>query len=439
MKVSKLKFGRAVKSLLTASLFTVSTMSFAAAPPGGWNNGWRVVYADNFDTLDIGENKRWKFRGNAAPHFRPDNVSVQNGVLTIRNVMHGAVNTGGWIESNETFGNNADFDKYGYYEARLRITGDPKGKIWPTWWIWGGNSQGETTEIDIMELSGTSPFGLPTSSHHYRGKTPIGPKSSSDTYEDWRAHERNPFDGKFHDWGVLWTPDEISYYFDGKKYYTSNQPQDAAAETRPLRLIFSSSPHVRDGINGASNPSQADNPQKDPKLLPQIGETGLPSLQIEYVRVFQGGTAEPQPFVTLTKSNAPNYSIDGGNFAQLNTQAKLWFDNPNQKNQQWVEIDRGNGFFSYRKRFTSLCLDGGHQGARGQAVNLFYCGTDNKNQQWEKISLGGDKYRLRKNIPWADFYLDGGNGGAPGQGMKLWDATHPNQEWTIVSRPANGG
>jgi len=58
-----------------------------------------------------------------------------------------------------------------------------------------------------------------------------------------------------------------------------------------------------------------------------------------------------------------NHSIDGNGGAQSGQQIYLWGTNLGNVNQQWEEIDAGNGFVSFRKKNTGLCIDGGNGGA----------------------------------------------------------------------------
>ena len=135
------------------------------------------------------------------------------------------------------------------------------------------------------------------------------------------------------------------------------------------------------------------------------------------------------PIVTMRK-NAGAYAIDGDNGGANHQNVYQWSFNPATPNQQWEEINKGNGYYAYKKRNTNFCLDGGAGGAKGQNVFLYTCGANNQNQQWKKVSVGGGKYRLEKrNAP--GFSIDGGNGGANGQNLYLWTSsnTNVNQQW----------
>ncbi|SHI86453.1 G8 domain-containing protein [Aquimarina spongiae] len=135
---------------------------------------------------------------------------------------------------------------------------------------------------------------------------------------------------------------------------------------------------------------------------------------------------EGNPIVHLRKRNATNYALDGGVGGAPNQNVNLWQANPNNVNQQWVEIDRGNGFYSYQKVNTNYCMDAGDSGARNQDVKLWDCETNNYNQQWRKVRIADNIYRLEKRNA-NGFSIDGNNGGANDQQTYLWDSSDANQ------------
>ncbi len=138
-----------------------------------------------------------------------------------------------------------------------------------------------------------------------------------------------------------------------------------------------------------------------------------------------------QTTFNIQKRNT-NHSIDGNHGAVVGTQVYLWQTNNNNVNQQWIEIDRGNGFFSYQKMNTNVCLDGGNGGSRAQPVILFDCRSTNRNQHWKKISTSGGTFRLQKrNAP--GFSIDGNRGAGNRQAIYLWNSqnNNVNQQWNF--------
>lgn len=134
-------------------------------------------------------------------------------------------------------------------------------------------------------------------------------------------------------------------------------------------------------------------------------------------------------FVSMQKQNSSSFAIDGNKNGENAQDVYLWSFSPTNPNQHWEEIDRGDGYVSYKKRNTNFCLDGGSGGSDSQNVVLWACDVNDENQHWRKVDLGG-KYRLEKrNAP--DYSIDGGNGGANGQSIFLWRSSNvnANQQW----------
>ncbi len=149
-------------------------------------------------------------------------------------------------------------------------------------------------------------------------------------------------------------------------------------------------------------------------------------------------TSNAATFV-MEKRNT-NFSIDGNNGAIQSQQVYLWNTNTNNVNQNWVQLDRGNGFYSYRKQNTNMCLDGGNGGARRQPVILWPCNSSNQNQHWKKIKVfnGTEIYRMEKrNAP--GFSIDGNVGAGRRQAIYLWDSNsnNINQQWDFIRTDTN--
>lgn len=265
-----------IKKLLTVYTILLAVVAIQAQPPG---SGWgEPVFSDEFSDEEL-NTTRWRYN-TSTTEFSKDNVVLQDGIMSIHNIYtEDEVATGGWVMSNQAgfVGNN----KYGYYEARIRINAPANGQIWPTWWIWGGNWRDggpapSTTEFDLMEYSGWAAKysdNYATSSHHYKGKEEINGTNHATTSTESNK-TRNAFE--WHTWALLWTPTEVSFWYDGVKYFTSPEPGDAAKEDIEMNLIFSCSPHI------GTNPVEANKP---------VPGVELPSYEIDWVRVWQGGDA----------------------------------------------------------------------------------------------------------------------------------------------------
>ena len=138
--------------------------------------------------------------------------------------------------------------------------------------------------------------------------------------------------------------------------------------------------------------------------------------------------------VVIMEKRGTSFSIDGNNGARNSEQVYLWNTNTDNVNQQWIEVDRGNGYYSYQKISTAVCIDGGNGGGNGQEVILLTCDSSDQNQQWRKVSLTNGSFRLEKrNAP--NYSIDGNNGATQRQGLYLWNSSdnNVNQQWTFLA------
>lgn len=140
--------------------------------------------------------------------------------------------------------------------------------------------------------------------------------------------------------------------------------------------------------------------------------------------------AADYPVVQMTKRNADNYAIDGNNGAENAQDVYLYSEDADNVNQQWYEVDRGDGYYSYQKVDTDYCLDGDNSGENAQNVYLWSCQESNYNQQWLKVDMGNGYYRMEKRNA-SGYSIDGNNGGENAQSIYLWESsdTNENQQW----------
>ena len=139
-----------------------------------------------------------------------------------------------------------------------------------------------------------------------------------------------------------------------------------------------------------------------------------------------------QNIVHIKKRNAQNFAVDGDNGAANAQSVYLWNENKNNRNQQWIEINRGGGYYSYQKQGTNHCLDGGAGGANRQDVYLWDCRDGNQNQHWLKQSTDSGFVKLIKRNA-QGFALDGGTGGADAQNVRMYNSSSDshNLQWSI--------
>lgn len=94
---------------------------------------------------------------------------------------------------------------YGYFEVRMRM---PRGPgLWPAFWLMReGPAYGE---IDVVETLGEDP-GLAYQTVHH------GPDWDARKVDQARTRLPAGSEGVFHDYGVDWRPDALTFYVDGQ-------------------------------------------------------------------------------------------------------------------------------------------------------------------------------------------------------------------------------
>jgi len=197
-----------------------------------------LVWEDNFDVDGAPDASKWAFEigdgtaqgipgwGNNELQYytdRPENVSVENGVLKItarQESFEGSGYTSARLITKGLFQ-----QKYGRFEARVKL---PTGQgLWPAFWLLGDDSNGDVWpqigEIDVMEYLGDEPTQIFGTIH---GPQYSGGESISKEF----VLEADRFDTGFHIFGIEWTPDFINFYVDDKLYQTL-KPSDVEEET----------------------------------------------------------------------------------------------------------------------------------------------------------------------------------------------------------------
>ena len=136
----------------------------------------------------------------------------------------------------------------------------------------------------------------------------------------------------------------------------------------------------------------------------------------------------------VMEKNGTGFALDGNRGAQEGQQLYLWNTNTKNVNQHWVQINQGDGFYSFKKYNTNLCWDGGNSGSKRQPITLEECDSDNYDQHFSKIKLvsGTEQYRLKKRG--VSYSVDGNRGGTNGQFVYLWNSqdSNVNQQWNFI-------
>ncbi|MDP9053036.1 MAG: glycoside hydrolase family 16 protein [Acidobacteriota bacterium] len=203
----------------------VASQRFVPPPQAA---GYKLAFHDEFDSLDLSPGTAGEHTWYANvwfDHRRPpaENIRVENSQLGLTwKKDQGSDNTS--IETASPDGQHVKAWRYGYFEARARwprVNG-----AWPAIWmldsegvrgenIFGGHK--DSGELDIFEGQGDRPGTFFGTIHHWVDNKRI--ESNSDGRNIYLLHPGADF-GQFHNYGVLWEPGKVTWYFDDRPLHS---------------------------------------------------------------------------------------------------------------------------------------------------------------------------------------------------------------------------
>lgn len=210
----------------------------ATAAPAGTN--WALSFADEFSgsTLNTAAWHRCQWwatttctieSNHELELYRPDNVSVANGMLKLQARAESTVGwngktynyTSGMVSTGGRAGETAPgfVFRYGYVEARVKVPGGQG--MWPALWLLPA-SHTWPPEIDVMEILGNQPA---LTHMHYHYLRPDG--TAADAGTTWLGPD---FSAGWHTFAVDWEPNALIWYVDGIERARYSDPATITAE-----------------------------------------------------------------------------------------------------------------------------------------------------------------------------------------------------------------
>ncbi len=176
----------------------------APTPPPGYQLGW----ADEFDGNALNP-EQWIYRTGERYWSTqlPDNVAVHDGYLWLAGKKEKSGKsdyTAGGVISKRVF-------RYGYYEARFKVP--PKAGWHTSFWMMhhaAANATarpGSRQEIDVCENDSVTPKLYGANLHEW------APQHFGRGHRNVRTPD---LAADFHVWGCEFTPEKVTYYFDGR-------------------------------------------------------------------------------------------------------------------------------------------------------------------------------------------------------------------------------
>ena len=243
-------------------------------------------FSDEFDKSKLDEKKWWDFNpawhGRKPSHFARSNVKVKKGLLRLsaKNLDPKKVSiqdkARGYDKFSTAIIKSKQKSHYGYYEARAKSM---KAAVCNAFWLYDPLEEsvkyreGEySEEIDIFEVFGKANKKENQRAYYaavHRYQTPyveslVNKRKYKLENRYTRLEVEYDFHEDFHIYGLLWTPDELVWYLDGKEVFRRKND----FFRRPLHIIFDA--EIMETWDGLPNPDD------------------LPStFQVDYLRVWR--------------------------------------------------------------------------------------------------------------------------------------------------------
>jgi hypothetical protein len=204
---------------VTRSELIAASVAGSNITPPPQATGYTLMFSDDFNSLNLSPNGvgsfNWydpgMFWESPAPY---SNISTSNSALSLL-WKNGQGTSDTSLATAAKDGSSYHAWRYGYFEARMRwdtVTG-----AWPAIWLipvqgitCGGCEQGE---LDIFEGQGASPNVFTGTIHDWN--SPTGAHSAGKNYNLGSVDL-----SQYHTYGVLWTPGQVTWYFDNQALYS---------------------------------------------------------------------------------------------------------------------------------------------------------------------------------------------------------------------------
>ena len=198
---------------------------------------WRLVWSDDFDTLD---QDKWELIDTRYPtndslqDYLPEQIRVEDGKLEIlseNKPSRGLPYRSGQIISRQS-------QRLGRWEVRAKLPGSQG--MWPAIWLLPDGPWPTTGEIDIMENRGDQPT-ITSSTFHWGTRNP-------DTHDSFGVDQQMAIGDKlvsypdgFHTFACEWVENQLRFYVDDvhhATFYNDEVGYFLPKLSEPMRLII---------------------------------------------------------------------------------------------------------------------------------------------------------------------------------------------------------
>ncbi|WP_337270516.1 family 16 glycosylhydrolase [Oryzifoliimicrobium ureilyticus] len=193
-----------------------NSLSLRSGTTGTWDAKFSWA-PDSGGTLHTNGELQWYINPSYAPTSAVNPFSVSNGVLSITAAPASAsiqpeINnykyTSGLLTTHSSFAQT-----YGYFEMRAQMPHDQG--VWPAFWLLPEDGKWPP-ELDVVEMRGQEPNVVNVTAHSNDG--------GSHTLQSFPV--KVPSTDGFHNYGVLWDANNITWYFDDVAIAQAATPSD---------------------------------------------------------------------------------------------------------------------------------------------------------------------------------------------------------------------
>ncbi len=278
----------AVDSIGERSPASSSVSAMVPAPKAGITppsqaSGYTLIYADDFNNLDISQNWTGQFHDwynseyGAVKPVSSARTSVSDSMLSLNWLTGDGANDSA-VASFDIGGRTGRAFRYGYFEAQMKWS--PVAGAWPAFWLLSLNSatnNGNWGELDAFEGQGLQPDMFFGTVHDWTAVN--GVRTSTENQPNYFSLGLANSYTQWHKYGVLWEPGSITWYYDNNPVLTAREPP--IMDGQDVELILD----MAEGVNWI-----------------QGSMTGVPtlnlSLNVDCVRVWQRN-----PSITTISTN----------------------------------------------------------------------------------------------------------------------------------------
>jgi hypothetical protein len=196
--------------------------------------GYRLVFSDDFDTLDLSPDGKGVHKWYEGVWFSQHHAPLTN--ITVGQSAVSLVWKRGQEQPDTSIATFSRYSpsfhawRYGYFEARMKWT--PVRGAWPAVWlipfqdstredVYGGVK--ESGELDIFEGDGKSRQSFYGTIHDWR-QDPADPERMKDIANTGKSNhfplpQETDF-SQYHLYGMLWEAERITWFFDGEPLHS---------------------------------------------------------------------------------------------------------------------------------------------------------------------------------------------------------------------------